>query len=174
MYGNNYQLPVYPAYNFAAPIYPQYPEPPPSFGGDDAMPLPFLGAAINPYGQPYPAPALDRRYQNNGQPLDQRNIIIVNNQAGPARAIHHAAQPRFTLFDRLWNGVKAVLKFAVRLTVGAFKLLWEVVKVVLKIIAYTALGLFAAAVILNPTPASVVALAALALLIAANNRRCCC
>ncbi len=187
MYGNNYQYySPHQVYNVPN-AYVAYPEaaPPPSFGYYDDQAL-RIDAALTPCcQQSYDPNALRNYVRINGRcphdqrPLAERDIRYVSTQAAPApvRAVHHAAQPQLSLLDRLWNGVKAVARCVVKLTVAAFKLIWEVVKFALKVLVYTTIGLCALAVVLNPTPAGIIALSAIGLLVAAyniNSKRCNC
>lgn len=166
------ELPVY--------VVPQYQSvPAPSFGYDSpvgAMPLPPV--VLSSISAPVWDAKQESQYSvhaNARPPLNAERVFLVNNPEGVARTIHHHAAPRqLSLLGRLWNDVKTVVRFAVRLTAAAFKILWEVVKIALKILAYTLLGVAVAAVIVNPTPASFVALGVLAgLIVAADRPRCC-
>jgi len=156
--------------------------PPPSFDYHPRVearrPLPpVILTAITPCcGNQYQADRL-LSYVNKerscpaGHALDPQRVILVQNPVGVVNIIHERVAPRqLSLLDRLWNGVKTVARFAVKLTIGAFKILWEIVKVALRIGAYYLLGAVVVAVILNPTPASIVVLGALALLIATTDR----
>lgn len=188
------------SYGYTYPQLPIYDlPPPPTYLGDDdysyqpkdAIPMPTIKAAMTPCCREvydsqrlYNHVRMNHACPNDGRPLHEAHLIPIPNhvnleiktmhkpapQANNAHRVNNAAQQSFGIFDKLWSGVKTVIKFAVQLTVAAFSILWEIVKVLLKMVAYTALLGSIIICAANPTLVTGAAVGVLALLALALSR----